>query len=70
MSIKTITMTCSDQRGGYVTLKQNYDEDCPWDAIAFQFYKFLASQSYVLDHEKVGADIELFVKSTTNEEVF
>ena len=64
MSTKTITMTCYDENGGSIDLMQSFDEDCTWSAMAYMFHKFLAAQGYVLDHERVGSDVEAFVLAT------
>lgn len=68
MSSKTISMTCRDDNGGSVVITQTYNDDCTWMAIAYQFHKFLASQGYILDGERVGADVEGFILSTEKSE--
>jgi hypothetical protein len=71
MSIKTITMTWSDQNGGHVSYTQAYDRDCCWSAISHQFQNFLLSMGYRLDGEAVGSDVGEFVVATeNNEEMF
>lgn len=66
MSIKTITMTCRDETGGEVIIKQHFDRDCNWEALAYQFYTFLAAMGYRPEHEDVGADVESYVSATKN----
>ena len=68
MSTKTISMVCHESNGGTVTIKQQYDEDCNWPAIAYQFLCLLHGMGYRLDIEDVGADIESFILATKNEE--
>lgn len=70
MSTKTITMACCDQNGGMVQHIQVYNDDCSWDAIAYQFWKFLQAQGYVLDFHRVGADPESFNNATQFEDEF
>lgn len=70
MSTKTITMTSRDSNGGVVTVTQNYDEDCPWSAIAYQFSCLLNGMGYRIDTEAVGADIEDFILATVKPEGF
>lgn len=67
MSTKTITMRCYDPSGGTVELSQQFDNDCTWSAIAYQFHKFLAAQGYVLNNECVGSDVEAFILATDKE---
>lgn len=64
MSTKTIAMTCRDSNGGVVTVTQDYDEDCNWQAIAYQFSCLLHGMGYRLDLEAVGADVESFIAAT------
>ena len=66
MSTKTITMTCRDETGGEVTIRQHFDRDCSWMALAYQYYTFLAAMGYRLDTEDVGADVEGFISATEN----
>lgn len=66
MSTKTITMICRDETGGEVTIKQYFDRDCSWMALAYQYYTFLAAMGYRLDTEDVGADVEAFISATEN----
>ncbi len=68
MSNKTIVMRCYDHTGASTELSQQFDQDCTWSAIAYQFHKFLAAQGFVLDHERVGADVEAFIMATEQDE--
>lgn len=62
MANKTITMTL---REGHtcVSIQESFSDTATWNAIAYQFRKFLAAQGYVLDSEDVGADIEAYCHS-------
>ena len=66
MSNKTITMICRDETGGEVIIKQHFNGDCCWTALAYQYYTFLAAMGYRLDVEDVGADVESFISATEN----
>jgi len=68
MSTKTIAMACRDSNGGIVTVTQDYDDDCSWNAIAYQFSCLLHGMGYRLDVEEVGADIEAFILATEKSE--
>lgn len=48
MSTKTITMICRDETGGEVIMKQHFDRDCSWMALAYQYYTFLAAMGFRL----------------------
>lgn len=62
MPNKTITMTL---RQGHtcVSIQETFSDTATWDAIAYQFHKFLVGQGYVLDKEDVGAEIESYCHS-------
>ncbi len=63
MTTKTITMTVTDGNS-HVTMREVFDSNTTWMALAYQFHKFLAAQGYHLDNEAVGADVEAYILST------
>ena len=66
LQTKTISMICTDSTGGIVDLTQTYDADTGWAAISYQYWKFLQAQGFILDHERVEADIAGFIANTLN----
>ena len=65
MATKTITMTVIEGNST-VTMRQTFDRDTTWMAIAFQFEKFLAAQGYRVELGEAGADVEAYVLATDN----
>ena len=64
--MKQITFTMSDDRGT-TTIRENFDEDATWMAIAYSFHKFLQSMGYNLDTDAVGADVDDYLTSAPDE---
>jgi hypothetical protein len=62
MANKTITMTL---REGHtcVSIQETFSDTTTWNAIAYQFHKFLAGQGYILDSEDVGAEVDAYCQS-------
>lgn len=67
MAKKTITMFATEG-SSRVEIRETFDGATGWQAIAYQFYKFLVAQGYVLEHEDVGADVESYVGSVDESE--
>ena len=62
-TIKMVAM-CGSTR---VELTETYLEDTGWQAIAYQFQKFLDAQGYRVDSDYVGADVGAYINSVDKE---
>ena len=51
----SVTMIMHNHNGSHVTIENRYNEADTWRKMAYQFYRFLAAQGYVLEKEDVGA---------------
>lgn len=65
--MKRITFTMSDDRGT-TEIRETFDDDCSWRAVAYSFYKFLHGMGYQLDPDKVGAEVSDYLASGPDEE--
>lgn len=65
--MKTIEMVVRDERGT-TSIRETFDEDTTWCAIAYTFYKFLSAQGYHLSPEAVGADVDSYITSAEEDQ--
>lgn len=67
MAKKTITLVATEG-STRVELRETFDGSLTWQAIAYQFYKFLVAQGYRLEHEDVGAEVSDYADSIDESE--
>lgn len=65
--MKTIEMTMSDERGS-LTIREEFDEDCTWKAIAYTFRKFLNAQGYEIRDDDLDDLVEHYISSAPSGE--
>ena len=64
---KTIKMVATEG-STRVEITETFEDIVSWQAIAYQFQKFLAAQGYQVTSEDVGADVESYVGCVSEEE--
>lgn len=67
MAKKTITLVATEG-SSRVEIRETFDGATGWQAIAYQFYKFLVAQGYRLEHKDVGAEVSDYVDSIDESE--
>lgn len=68
MSTKRIEMILH-HGNSQVTIREEFDEDAPWHALAYQFACFLKAQGFHVSEEDIGYDVESYVRNVVKDEV-
>lgn len=69
MANKTITMTVS-RGNSRITFTDTISEDSTWMAQSYLFHKFLLAQGFIVEDDRVGADVEAYVDAEVPSEEF